>query len=378
MINIGFPPSEVWSLGLQARVCLGLLSTLRGDNLVLGKSLEAFEERLAAYVGTEYAAAVGSGSDAIYLALLALDVKAGDEVIVPANVCVAVIESILRTGGTIHFADINRDTYTLDVSAVRKAISPQTKALLCVHTYGLPAEMNDLKAVAKEGGLQIIELCGQAFGATIEGRSVGSFGDAGCFSFNPSKILGGVGDGGAVVTNSASIDAKVRRLANHGRAYVGADAEYIGVSSRLDTFNSVVLTERLRQVNAELEKRRKIAQYYRGLLSRFRLQVEPPGYKSSNQFLVIEVPQRELVRQILQRRGILTKIHYPLPYKMPAYQECNLLKGVKSLLITEEVAQRIMTLPFHNRFKRRDADYVGRCLSYSIDEIDALSEKHIT
>jgi len=371
MINIGFPSHEVWSLGLQARVLLGLRGTLRTDDLVLGKSLGVLEETLATYVGTEYAAAVGSGSDAIYLALRALEVKAGDEVIAPANVCVAVIESILRTEVSIHFADIDRDTYTLDVCAVKKAISPRTKAVICVHAYGLPANMNELNTVARENDLRVIELCGQAFGATLNGRSVGSFGDVGCFSFNPSKILGGVGDGGAVVTNSEQIAERVRRLANHGRAYVGANAEYVGVSSRLDTFNALVLAHRLRRVNEALRKRRRIAQYYRALLAHFKLQAEPPSFQSSTQFFVIEIPQRDRVRQTLGRQGILTKIHYPLPYKMPAYQGCRVLKGMQSLPITEEVAQRVMTLPFHNCFRRRDANYVARCLSDVLNKLDA-------
>ncbi|TSA51209.1 erythromycin biosynthesis sensory transduction protein eryC1 [archaeon] len=371
MMNIGFPSHEVWSCGLQARVLLGLRSTLRTDDLVLGKGLVAFEETLATYVGTEYAAAVGSGSDAIYLALRALEVKAGDEVVAPANVCVGVMESILRAGVSIHFADIDRDRYTLDACAVKKAISPRTKAVLCVHTYGLPSNMDELNAVARESDLRVIELCGQAFGATLNGRSVGTFGDVACFSFNPSKILGGVGDGGAVVTNSEQIAGKVRHLANHGRAYVGANAEYIGVSSRLDTFNALVLTHRLKRVNEELRKRRRIARYYRALLSRFKLQAEPPGYQSSTQFFVIEIPQRDRVRQMLERQGISTKIHYALPYKMPAYHGCSLLKGMESLVVTEEVAQSIMTIPFHNRLRRREADYVAKCLSDALNMGDA-------
>jgi len=212
-------------------------------------------------------------------------------------------------------------------------------------------------------------LCGQGFGATLNGRSVGSFGDVACFSFNPSKILGGVGDGGAVVTNSVQIAEKVRRLANHGRAYVGANAENIGISSRLDTFNAVVLTQRLRRVDEELRKRRKIARYYRALLARCKLQAEPLGYQPSTQFFVIEISQRDRIRQALERRGILTKIHYPLPYRMPAYQACSRLKGMKSLVVTEKVAQRVMTLPFHNRFRRRDADYVASCVCAALDKV---------
>lgn len=365
--KVDFPSHEPWSLSLQARVLFGLQSTLRTDDLVLGKAVGLLEDALAKYVGTTHAALVGSGSDAIYLALRAIDVKAGDEIIAPANVCVAVIESILRTNAIIHFADIDRDCYTIDPQAVRNSISPHTRAVLCVHTYGLPANMSQLAAIARENELQVIELCGQAFGATLNGRSVGSFGDVGCYSFNPSKILGGVGDGGAVVTNSAHIAEKVKRLANHGRVRVGADAEYVGISSRLDTFNALVLLHRLRLVEGELRKRRRVARYYRELLSsRLRIQVEPPGYQSSVQFLVAEVSERDRVRESLSEQGVSTKVHYHLPYRMPAYRGCTALEGTDTLPVTEEVAQRILTLPFHNRLRKEEADYVARCLSVAL------------
>jgi len=374
--NIRFLPHEYWSLGFYVRAVCGLRTTLRHDSLTLGKALRSFEEMLGRYLNKDYVVGVGSGSDAIYLALTALGIGRGSEVIAPANVCVAVVESVLRTGATLHFVDIDHDKYTINPRLVERAIGPRTKAVLCVHAYGLPADMGDLLSIGRRNDLYVVELCGQAFGATLNGLPVGSFGDVACFSFNPSKVLGGVGDGGAVATNNREVAERVRYLANHGRAFVGADAEYIGISSRLDTFNAQILTQKLGRIDRELKMRRESARYYRELVSsRFKVQMFPEGYCSSVQFFVLETPHRDRVRAILKEKGIETRIHYPLPYEMPAYRGHKQLKGIDSLPVTEEVAQRIMTLPFHNRFRRRDADYVAKCLFAALDEVSEVGQR---
>ena len=364
-MKVDFRSQERWPVGLRIRLMGCLWRLWRKDKLVLGRAVEHFERALAEYVGGHrIAVTVGSGTDAIYLSLSALGIGPGSETIAPANVCVAVVESVLRTGATLRFVDIRPDTYTMDPAEVSKAINSRTQALLPVHTYGLPADIDEIGTLARENGLKIVELCGQAFGATFHGYPVGSFGDAACFSFNPSKILSGGGDGGAVLTPFPDLAERIRRIRDHGRLFIGDDAEFPGISSRLDTLNARILLERLRYITKELTRRRDMATYYRSLLpARIKRQSEPAQRNSVYQFLVVETDNREQIRSALKKRGIETKVHYRLPYKMPGYQGSTLLKGMESLKITEEVGNRIMTLPFYTYFRKQDAEYVCQTLT---------------
>lgn len=363
-MRVNFRSQERWPVGLRIRLMGNLWQLWRKDKLVLGKAVENFERALAEYVGSHrIAITVGSGTDAIYLALCALGMGLDSEVIAPANVCVAVVESVLRTGATLRFVDIRPDTYTMDPAEVKKAINNRTQALLPVHTYGLPADIDELITLARENDLKIVELCGQAFGATLHGCPVGSFGDAACFSFNPSKILSGGGDGGAVLTPSPALAERIKRLRDHGRLFIGDDAEFPGISSRLDTLNARILIERLKYVTKELRRRRDMAAYYSSLLPpTIKKQTEPRQRNSVYQFFVVEIDNREQIRRALKMRGIETKVHYRLPYKMPGYQGSALLKGMESLKVTEEVGDKIMTLPFHTYFQKQDAKYVCQAL----------------
>jgi dTDP-4-amino-4,6-dideoxygalactose transaminase len=247
----------------------------------------------------------------------------------------------------LRFVDICAGTHTVCPKAIEAAVNSKTRAILPVHTYGLPADIADLRRIARDKDLYLVELCGQAFGAEFNAKPVGVFGHAACFSFNPTKLMGGIGDGGAVVTADPRLADKVRRLRNHGRLAVGDPVDFIGVLSRLDTYNARVLKNRLLQVDREIKRRRQLARQYHACLPNWCTpQTASPGKSHAYEHFVIEVKDRDTIRSKLQDCDIDTKIHYRLPYRMRGYKGHPLILGTGTLTETERAAQRVLTLPF--------------------------------
>jgi len=352
---------------IRAEAIKTIHSVFQKGKLVLGEPLYEFEESLADYIGAPFAVGVGSGSDAIYLGLIASGVGTGDEVITVGNVCVAVVESILRTGASVRFVDINSSTYHIDTRKLKQTINACTKAILVVHAYGLPAPMEDVKEIVNDSSVKVFEACGQAFGARYQGKIVGSIGDVGCLSFNPGKILGGIGDGGAVTTKHENIAQKVRKLRDHGRKRVGAEAEYLGISSRLGTVNAAVLNTKLQYVDEWIKLRQKKADLYQDFLRPdIKFQTQPVDREGMYQFLVVEVKNRKKVIHQLKTNGIDVKIHYsPPPYEMKAYKDCDLISGIESLEVTNRVLKRILTLPLHRYLSEAEIKLVAELLKKS-------------
>jgi dTDP-4-amino-4,6-dideoxygalactose transaminase len=293
------------------------------QRFILGPEVEALEQELAAYIGVGFAVTVSSGTDALLLALMALGIGAGDEVITPTYSFFATAGCVSRLGATPVFVDIDPVTFNVDAAAVARAITPRTRAILPVHLYGLCADMDALLALATEARLPIIEDAAQAIGARIGSRQAGTIGDVGCFSFFPSKNLGAFGDGGLVTTNDAALAAEMKLLRNHG-----AEPKYyhsrIGGNFRLDALQAAVLRVKTPHLADWTTGRRTNAERYRALFHEFglhtivELPIEPPGYTHIYNQFVVRVPERDALRAHLANERVSTEIYYPVPFHRQA------------------------------------------------------------
>ena len=285
-----------------------------GSQFVLGGEGRALETEVAAACGVAHAVGVGSGTDALRLALSALGIGAGDEVITPAFSFVASATTIMMAGATPVFADIDPETYNVDTRAVERAITPRTRAIMPVHLYGCPAPVDELVALARARGLALVEDAAQAIGATLHGRPLGSWGDAACLSFYPTKNLGACGDAGMVVTNRADVAERLRRLRHHGDGGRYRHVE-LGYCSRLDEMQAALLRVKLRRLDGWTDARRRIAARYREALAGLplRLPVEPAGAQHIYHLFTVRHPQRDALVKVLDGLGVGTAVHYPLP-----------------------------------------------------------------
>lgn len=285
----------------------------RGD-YILGADVKAFEEEFAAYCGAKYCVGIGSGLDALYLAMKGLGIGPGDEVITAANTFIATALAIHQTGATPVLVDHHPHTYNLDPTRLTSAITRRTRAIIPVHLYGQPAEMDTIQAIANEHGLMVIEDAAQAHGARYKGRRCGTMGRAGCFSFYPGKNLGALGDGGAVVTNDECLAAWIRDARHYGSRvkYVHAIA---GQNTKLDTIQAAVLRVKLRHLDAWNERRRQRAAQYMDLLESLPVDLPLSGKHVEHVYhlFVIRTRQRDELLSQLQSRGIGAGLHYPIP-----------------------------------------------------------------
>jgi len=321
------------------------------QRFIQGPEVEALERELADTLGVAEAIGVSSGTDALLVALMALGIGAGDEVVTSTYSFFATAGCIARLGATPRLVDIDAETYNLSPAAVRAALSPRTKAIVPVHLYGLCADMDPLLDLAREAGVPIVEDACQAIGATYQGRQAGSMGAAGCFSFFPSKNLGAFGDGGLVTTQDAALAREIRRLRNHG-----SETKYyhqrIGGNFRLDALQAAVLRVKLPHLAAWTARRRDNADRYRRLFGDLAkdapivLPVEPPGsFHIYNQF-VVRVPHRDHVRAFLTEHGVGTEVYYPVPFHL---QVCFTSLGHSrgDFPVAEAAAESTLALPIY-------------------------------
>ncbi|MEX0716160.1 MAG: DegT/DnrJ/EryC1/StrS family aminotransferase [Planctomycetaceae bacterium] len=338
----------------------GIRRVLESGRLILGPEVESFESAFASYVGAKRAVGVASGTDALILALRALDVGSGDEVVTVANTAVATVAAIRAVGALPRFIDVRDDTLLMDTSKVEEAIGPRTKCLLPVHLFGWPVDMDALLAVARSHDLPIVEDCAQAHGARWNGRHVGTFGAIGCFSFYPTKNLGGFGDGGMCVTGDDSLADRVRRLRMYGFPDTGDRvALEEGLNSRLDELQAAILRVRLAHLDEALAARRAIAaRYRRGLTNTpHRLPPERPAARDAQHLFAIRTERREDVCARMSAAGIGYGIHYPVPiHVMPAYSLLDMPVG--SLPVTERAANEILSLPMFPELRDDEIDAV--------------------
>ena len=331
----------------------------------LGEELEAFETEWAAYCGTRHAVGVANGTVAIELALRGLGIGPDDEVITVAHTFVATVEAIVATGARPVLVDIDPATRCIDPAAARAAMGPRTSAVVAVHLYGRPAPIEQLSAL----GVPVIEDAAQAHGATLGGRRVGSLGAAGCFSFYPTKNLGAMGDGGAVVTDDEDLAAAVRSLRHHGSAPDDANRHVRwGGTERLDNLQAAILRLKLRRLDSDNEHRRWIADRYREVLAELPLGLpsedEPEGH-SVHHLFVVDVDERDRLRAALRDAGVLAGVHYPTPVHLqPAWRFLDLREG--ALPITERAAARALSLPVFPGMRDSEVDRVAAALKRAL------------
>ena len=325
---------------------------------ILGEVTREFESNFADYIGVKHCVGVNSGTDAISLALRALDIGAGDEVITVSLTAVATVAAIDLVGATPVLCDIDPDTRCMDASKVQGLISEKTKAILPVHLYGHPADLPALQAIAKKHNLFLIEDCAQAHGAQIDGKMIGSFGDLACFSFYPTKNLGAFGDGGAVCTNNDALADRLRWLREYGwkERYI---SYYKGMNTRLDEMQAAILNVKLKHLEHDTQKRIAIAQTYQQALAGLDLKLPntKPGYRHVYHLYVVETDHREGLQAYLRDNGVGTAIHYPQAvHQQPAYNQK--IKGFNDLPVTNSLVPKILSLPMYPELSEDKQEHV--------------------
>jgi dTDP-4-amino-4,6-dideoxygalactose transaminase len=339
-----------------------MLAVLERCDFVLGEAVESFEVNFAAYCQATHAVGVDSGISALELILRAWGIGAGDEVITPANSFIASASAISFTGATPVLVDVAPDTYLMTADAVERAITPRTRAIMPVHLYGQPVDMQPIMALAEAHGLKVIEDACQAHGARYQGRRVGSLGHAAAFSFYPGKNLGAYGDGGIVVTRDASLAARVRELRNYGQRekYCHVSLAY---NRRLDTLQAAVLEVKLRHLDHWNARRAAVAARYREQLADLPLQLPAvmPNREHVYHLFVLQVDHRDEVLAQLKYQGIGAGIHYPIPIHLqPAYAELGYSRG--SMPAAETAAGRLLSLPVYPEITDEQVEYVAATL----------------
>ncbi len=344
---------------IKDEIDVGLKAVFKRGDFILGKEEKEFEVSFAHYCDVKYGIGVNSGTDALYIALGALGIGHGDEVILPTFTFIATALCVSYTGAKPVFVDIEEDTYNLDTSQLEAAITRRTKAIIPVHIYGQSANMKGIWAIAKKYNLKVVEDAAQAHGATYENKKAGSLGDAACFSFYPTKSLGAFGDGGMIVTDNLEIQHKALMLRDYGRKD-RYEHSIKGFNSRLDTVQAVILNSKLKRLDTWNKMRNDVAAQYCKLLKNVSA-IKTPVIKKERthvfQTFAVRVPNRDRVIDELKKAGISSLIHYPIPLHLQeAYQELEYRVG--SFPVSEKIAKDILSLPMFPHMTKEQVEYV--------------------
>ncbi len=334
---------------------------------ILGENVERLEGEIANYCQTKYAVGVASGSDALELSLKALELKEGDEVITTPFTFIATAESICVNRAKPVFVDIELDTYNIDPSLIEDRITQKTKAIILVHLYGHPCDMDAILKIAKRHNLRVIEDCAQAIGAEFNSKPVGGFAEAGCFSFFPSKNLAGYGDGGMVVTNDKGIANRIKMLRAHG-SIDKYHHELEGRNSRLDELQAAILRAKLKYLDKWIDARRRNAQRYNelfrrlGLAPKLKIPVERQGCKHAYNIYSIRTKKREELKNFLASKQVSTAVYYPIPLHLQrVYESLGYKKG--DYPSSETAAKEALALPIFPELKEEEIEYLGQSIS---------------
>lgn len=341
-------------------IAKAIAKVLWEKNYILGKRVESFEGKFAQFIGVNFAVGVASGTDALRLSLRALGIGTGDKVLTVGLTSPFTAIAIAEEGAIPVFCDIDKQTLTIDPRDAERKIDKNTRAIIPVHLYGNPCDMTTIAKLAKKHKLKIIEDACQAHGATFDDKMVGSLGDLAAFSFYPTKNLGGIGDGGAITTNSLALAKKIRSL-RHGGQTRRFWHQYPGINSRLDEIQAAVLEVRLKLLMRVNRKRTKLAQRYQGGLAglAIRFQESFEGAQSAYHLFVIRVKKRDQLRKNLAAKGIICDVYYPYPvYSQPAFKSFSRGK----LPITEKVTGEILALPLFPNLTFREQDKVIKAI----------------
>lgn len=336
---------------LKDKIEAGIQNVLTHGQYILGPEVAELEEKLAAYVGAKYCITCANGTDALQIALMALGVGVGDEVITPGFTYIATAETVALLGAKPVYVDVDAKTYNIDVTQLEAAITPRTKAIIPVSLYGQCADFDEINAIAKKYNLPVIEDAAQSFGASYKGKKSCNLTTIACTSFFPSKPLGCYGDGGAIFTNDNELAKVIRQIARHGQ-----DRRYhhirVGVNSRLDTIQAAILLPKLEILDDEMQARQQIAETYTKLFNEASIATTPfikEGNISAWAQYTIQIDNREAVQDTLKQAGIPTAVHYPIPLnKQPA------VASEKVLPVGDKIAERVMSLPMHPYLTSKD------------------------
>lgn len=342
---------------IKGEIDAAMAGVIDGSSYIGGAGVKAFEENFARYVGTRHCIGVGNGTDALYVALKTLGIGPGDEVITVANSFIATSEAVTHTGAKVVFADCDERTYNISIRDLEAKISPRTKAIVPVHLYGNPADMDAIMALAGRHGLKVVEDCAQSHGASIRGRKTGTFGEFACFSFFPGKNLGAYGDAGALLTGDLSLAKQARMFANHGRIEK-YNHETEGINSRLDGLQAAILDVKLRHLERWTERRRAIAAVYdREFSSLAATPIAAPEARHVYHLYVVRLGNRAKVQAHLAEKGIATGIHYPIPLPfLKAY--ARLGHAPADFPVAARYCEEILSLPIHGSMRDDEVAYV--------------------
>jgi len=350
---------------IRKKILKTIDKTLSSGNIFFGKEIQQFERNFSKYNNFKYGVAVGSGTDALHISLLALGIGHGDEVITVSNTAIATISAIVSTGATPRFIDVDNN-YLIDFKKIPKKISKKTKAIIPVHLYGQSCQIDEICKIAKKFNLKVVEDCAQAQGAKFKNKYIGTFGDMACFSFYPTKILGAYGDGGFVGTNNKSLYEKIRQIRFYGidqinkknKFYKKYYANIHGVNSRIDEIQCAILNLKLPYVASNIKKRQRIAKIYNKELKETNLILpkENKHNKHSYHLFVVYHKNRKLIFKHLKKHKIFLSIQYPYPvHKMNGYKKYN--KNLISLPMSEKLSTGIFSLPIYPTLK--DSEILG-------------------
>lgn len=328
---------------------------------ILGPEVDEFEKKIASYIGVKHAVGVASGTDALTLSLKALEIAEESNVIVPANVYPTVF-GVSLAGMRIKLADVDPNTLNITAETIEKAIDSKTRAVVVVHLYGNPADMDSILELTHKRGIKVIEDCAQAMGAVYKGKKVGSIGDISCFSFYPTKNLGAYGDAGAVLTNDKKIAQKVKLLRMYGEE--GRYKSVVkGQNSRLDEIQAAILIEKLRHLDEWNKKRRRLAKLYKEKLEGLPVEFvkEQEGSTAVYHLFVVKVKDRDRLAKRLTDHGVSVGIHYPVPiHKIPSFNNLGYSEG--DFPVSEQASNNVLSLPLHPLLKNEQLDYVVRTI----------------
>lgn len=350
-----------------------VLNVLRSGCYILGPNVKELEKEFAEYCGAKNAVSLASGTDAIHLALRALDIGQGDEVITVAFTFVATTEAVSLVGATPVFVDIDPKTFNIDYKEIEKKITPKTKAIMPVHLYGQPCDMDPIMEIAKKYNLYVIEDCCQAIGATYKGKKVGTFGEFGCFSFFPTKNLGAYGDGGIVTTNSDYLADRMMALRNHG-GKVRYYHDEVGTNSRLDEIQAAILRVKLPYIDKWNADRRKVANYYNELLKDIEEVKTPFELKNTecvyHQY-TLQVENRDALHKYLSDNGVMAMIYYPVPlHKQKLHSNLDVKEG--ELSNTEDLTTKVLSLPIFPELTTEEQEKVAQTLIEGLNKTKSL------
>ena len=340
---------------IKDQINTNIQKVLAHGQYILGPEVTELEEKLSAYCGAKYCITCANGTDALQIALMALGIGVGDEVITPGFTYIATAETVALLGAKPIYVDVDAKTYNLDVNQLENAITPKTKAIIPVSLYGQCADFDEINAIAAKYNLPVIEDAAQSFGASYKGRKSCNLTTIACTSFFPSKPLGCYGDGGAIFTNDEELAKIIRQVARHGQ-----DRRYhhirVGVNSRLDTLQAAILLPKLEILDDEIKARQQVANAYTKLLSEAGITTTPfikEGNVSAWAQYTIQVENRETVQAHLKANGIPTAVHYPIPLnKQPAVAS----KAV--LPVGDKIAERVMSLPMHPYLSTNSQEFI--------------------